>query len=66
MPTPVEEPTAHNASSQGRPNMIGVIAKLKMNATKFQPQIQKMPAIDRNLESLTSEETAGIQQGRGV
>jgi hypothetical protein len=56
--TPIEEPKVQNASSQGQPNSIGVIAKLKLNAAKRKSKAHKMPAMDRNIESLTSEEIA--------
>jgi hypothetical protein len=59
--TPTEEPTTQNVSSQGPPNMIGIITKLKMNAAKNKAKVHKMPAMDRNLESLNSEELTGYQ-----
>jgi hypothetical protein len=59
---PIEESTTQNASSQGPPNMIGVIATLKVDAAKKKARVRKMPAMDRNLESLTSEEVTGFQR----
>jgi hypothetical protein len=59
--TPIEEPKVQNASSQGQPNSIGAIAKRKLNAAKREPKAHKMPAMDRNIESLTSEEIARFQ-----
>jgi hypothetical protein len=50
-----------NASSQAPPNMIGVIAKIKLKAAKRKVKVQKMPATDRNLESFTSGELTKSQ-----
>jgi hypothetical protein len=43
VPTPIEESKMQNASSQAPPNMIGVIAKLKLKAAKRKANVQKMP-----------------------
>ena len=53
-----EESKMQNASSQVSPNSAGVIAKLTGDTATRKARVQKMPATDRNLESLTTEEIA--------
>ena len=36
--------------------MVGMVESSKVNAVKGTPSVQKMPAFDRNFESLTTEE----------
>ena len=59
---PMEDSKMQNVSSQGRPNMVGMVANLKVNAVKGKPKVRKMPAIDRNFESLTPEELKRSQK----
>ena len=60
--SPMEDSKMQNVSSQGRPNMVGIVANLKVNAVKAKPKVQRMPAIDRNYESLTPEELQRSQR----
>ena len=55
---PVEDLEMQNVLSQGQPNMIGVVANLKINVAKRKPKVKKMPSVDRNFESLTPVEIA--------
>jgi hypothetical protein len=58
MLAPMEDSNVQNASSQSRPNMVGIVANMKFNAINGRPKarVQKMPSLDRNYESLSTEE----------
>jgi ankyrin repeat protein len=51
---PIEEPKLQNASPLGPPNE-------KVNAPKGKPRVQKLPAWDRNIETVTAEELTKSQ-----
>ena len=56
---PMEDSNVQNeSSSQSRPNMVGMVANMKVNAINGRPKarVQKMPSLDRNYESLSTEE----------
>jgi hypothetical protein len=48
--------TMNESSSQSRPNMVGIVANLKTNKLKGKSRVQKMPAFDRNYETLSAED----------
>jgi hypothetical protein len=52
----IDNSKMQNATSQSRPNMVRMVANVKVNAVKGKPRVQKMPSFDRNFESLTTEE----------
>ena len=56
--SPMEDSNIQNSLSQGRPNMVGIVANRKVNAVNGKPKarVQKMPSLDRNYESLSTEE----------
>jgi hypothetical protein len=58
MLAPMKDSNVQNASSQSRPNMVGMVANMKVNAINDRPKarVQKMPSLDRNYESLSTEE----------
>ena len=58
MLAPMKDSNVQNASSQSRPNMVGMVANMKVNAINGRPKarVQKMPSLDRNYESLSTEE----------
>ena len=53
---PMEDSNVQSASSQSRPNMVGMVSNLKANAFKGKSRVQKMPAFDRNSETLSAED----------
>jgi hypothetical protein len=53
---PMEDSNVQNASSQSWPNMVGMVANLEVNAVKGKSRVQKMPAFDRNYETLSAKD----------
>jgi hypothetical protein len=52
----MEDVEMQNAPLQGPPNMIGLVANLKVGLAKRKAKVRKMPSLDRNFASLTPEE----------
>ena len=63
---PMEDSNVQNASSQSRPNMVGMVAHLKDNVVEGNPRVQKMPGLDRSYESLSTEELKKLKKPIGI
>jgi hypothetical protein len=53
---PMEDSNVQITSSQSRPDMVGMVSNLKANVFKGKSRVQKMPAFDRNYETLSAED----------